>query len=51
MAPWVKDPGLSLLWLRSLLWHGFDPWPGTSHATCAAKKERKRKKENKIEIL
>ena len=22
MAQWVKDPVLSLLW------HGFDPWPG-----------------------
>ena len=24
----VKDVALSLLWLGSLLWHGFDPWPG-----------------------
>ena len=23
----VKDLVLSLLWLGSLLWHGFDPWP------------------------
>ena len=23
----VKDPALSLQWLRSLLWRGFDPWP------------------------
>ena len=23
----VKDPELSLQWLRSLLWHRFDPWP------------------------
>ena len=23
----VKDPVLSLQWLRLLLWHGFDPWP------------------------
>ena len=22
---------LSLLWLGSLLWHGFDPWPGIFH--------------------
>ena len=22
----VKDPALSLLWLRSMLWCGFDPW-------------------------
>ena len=26
-AQWVKDPALSLLWLWSLLWHRFDPWP------------------------
>ena len=25
MAPWEKDPALSLLWLWSLLWLGFDP--------------------------
>ena len=24
----VKDLALSLLWLRSLLWYGFDPWSG-----------------------
>ena len=23
----VKDPALSLLWLGSLLWGGFYPWP------------------------
>ena len=27
MAQWVKDPALSLMWLRSLLWSRFDPWP------------------------
>lgn len=29
MAPQVKDPAvaLSLLWLQSLLWPGFDTWP------------------------
>ena len=27
----VKDLELSLLWLGSLLRHGFDPWPGNSH--------------------
>ena len=30
MAQQVKDPALSLLWLRSLLWRGFNPWPGNS---------------------
>ena len=24
----VKDLALSLLWLESLLWHRFNPWPG-----------------------
>ena len=28
VVQWVKDSALSLLWLRSLLWHRFDPWPG-----------------------
>ena len=27
MAQQVKDGALSLLWLGSLLWHRFDPWP------------------------
>ena len=27
MAQWIEDLALSLLWLRSLLWCGFDPWP------------------------
>ena len=26
-AQQVKDPVLSVPRLRSLLWHGFDPWP------------------------
>ena len=25
---WVKDPVLPLQQLRSLLWHGFESWPG-----------------------
>ena len=28
VAQWVKDQALSLQWLGSLLWHGFDPYPG-----------------------
>ena len=31
VAQWVKDPVLSLQWLRSLLWRGFNPWPGNFH--------------------
>ena len=30
-GPVVKDLVLSLLWLGSMLWHGFDPWPGNFH--------------------
>ena len=26
-----KDSALSLQWLRSLLWHRFDPWPRNFH--------------------
>ena len=28
VAKQIKDPALSLLWLRSLLWCRFDLWPG-----------------------
>ena len=31
VAQWVKDLALSLLWLWSLLWHEFDPWPRNFH--------------------
>ena len=27
LAQWIKDPVLSLQWLRLLLWYRFDPWP------------------------
>ena len=27
VVQWVKDLVVSLQWLGSLLWHGFDPWP------------------------
>ena len=30
VAQWVKDPVLALQWLRSLLRHRFNSWPGTS---------------------
>lgn len=29
MVQGVKDPVLSLKGLRLLLWHHFDPWPGS----------------------
>ena len=31
MAQWVKDPALSQLWLGSLPWCRFDPWPWDFH--------------------
>lgn len=31
MPQQVKDPAWSLQWLRSLLWHKFDLWPGNFH--------------------
>ena len=49
MAPQVKDLVLSLLWLRSLVWHGFDPWPGKLHMLQArpqGKKEEKGGRQN-----
>ena len=38
---WVKDPMLSLQWLRSLLWHRFNPWPANFHMPWGWPKERK----------
>ena len=43
----VKDP-VSLLWFRSLLWHGYDPWLGYF---CASQMQPPKIKENlKIDI-
>jgi len=39
VSQWVKDPMLSLLQLRSLLCHMFDPWPGNIHMTQAQPKK------------
>ena len=39
--PTVKDPVLSLLWLGSVLWCGFDPWPHNSGTSWAQTKEKK----------
>ena len=42
---------LSLQWLRSLLWHGFDPWPGNFCMSQEQPKEgrKERRKEGKKE--
>ena len=47
MAKWAKDMTLSLQQLGSLLWHGFDPWPGKFHMPCV-QPEKKKKKENQM---
>ena len=41
MTQGVKYPALSLLWLRSLVWTGFDPWPWNLHNMHMAKKKKK----------
>ena len=39
IVQWVKDSALSMQWLWSLLWYGFDPWPRElSHVVDVAKK-------------
>ena len=41
MAQQVKDQALLLLWLGSLLWYGFNPWPGNFHMPWAQPKKKK----------
>ena len=50
MAQKVKDAVLSLLWLRSPLWHGFDPQPGNFHIPQGWQKKKKKKKGRQREI-
>ena len=50
----VKDPALSLLWLGSPLWRGFNPWPRNFcmlQSMAKRKKETKRKKKKKRKFL
>ena len=49
MAQQVKDPVLSLLWLRSLLWLEFNPWPQT--ACLKGDQKKKKKKEERTTSL
>ena len=44
MVQWVKDPALSLQWLRSLLWHGFHLWLGNFHMSWAWPKTKEKKR-------
>ena len=43
----VKDLALSLLWLRSLLWHGFSLWPRSFCMQWAYPKNKTQKKTKK----
>ena len=43
VAQWVKDLAWSLLWFESLLWRGFDPWPGNFHMLSVTKNKTKTK--------
>ena len=47
VAQQVKDPVLSLLWLRSLLWHRFDPWPQNFCIPQVKQKKKKKIKKQK----
>ena len=44
VAQQVQDPALSLQWLRSLLWHKFDPWPRSFRVPWVQPTKRKKKK-------
>ena len=44
VAHWVKEPVLSLLWLRSQLWCEMDPWP---HRISACPRHSQKKKVEK----
>ena len=43
MTQQVKDLVLPLLWLKSLLWYEFDPWPRNFHMLWTAKKTKNKK--------
>ena len=43
VAKGVKDLVLSLQWLGSLLWHGFDPWPKNFNMLRVLPKNKKQK--------
>ena len=43
MAQQVKDPKLSLQWLKLLLWQGFDPWLRNFHMPWVPEKKKKKK--------
>ena len=53
MAQQVKDPALSLLQIRLLLWHRFGLWPpgtSTSHGDRAKKNYREKMRKRAIRL-
>ena len=48
-AQWFKDLALSLLWLRSLLWHRVDPWPGNFYMPQVWPKKKKKRERDTLE--
>ena len=52
MTQQVRDLALSRLWLGSLLWHKFDPWPRNFHMPrLQPKKKKKKRKKNYMAIF
>ena len=39
----VEDPALLPLWLGTMLWCQFDPWPGNFHMPWAWARKKKKK--------
>ena len=50
VAQWVKDPMLSLQWLRLLLWRRLDPWPRNFCMPQAQPKKEKNQKTKKDKL-
>ena len=48
MVQWVKDSPLSLQWLGSLLWCGFDPRPRNCHTPWATPPPKKKNPKSNI---
>ena len=42
VAQWVRDLGVSLMWLWLLLWCRLDPWPGNFHMPWVRAKKEER---------
>ena len=49
MEQWIKDVASSLLWLGSLLWCRFDPWPEKFYMLQAWPKKKKKEEEEEEE--